>query len=165
MKLVTPDIGLLFWMCLSFGIVVLLLAKFAWKPILAAVKERETSIDNALNEAKQARTEIARMTAGHEELMREARAEREILQKEARDIRDKEISEAKTRAKTEADALLARARQDIHTEKNAAITEMKNQVGKLSILVAERILREKLHDQSAQQELVDKVLKESGHLS
>jgi F-type H+-transporting ATPase subunit b len=105
------------------------------------------------------------MTAGHEELMREARAEREMLLKEARDIRDKEISEAKTRAKTEADALLARARQDIHTEKNAAITEMKNQVGKLSILVAERILREKLHDQSAQQELVDKVLKESGHLS
>ena len=74
MKLVTPDIGLLFWMCLSFGIVVLLLAKFAWKPILAAVKERETSIDNALNEAKQARAEIAQMTAGNEDLMRQARA-------------------------------------------------------------------------------------------
>lgn len=165
MKLVTPEIGLLFWMCLSFGIVVFLLAKYAWKPILNAVKERETSIDNALNEAKQARAEIAQMTAGNEDLMRQARTEREAMLKEARDIRDKEISEAKTRAKTEADALLARARQDIHTEKNAAITEMKNQVGKLSILVAERILREKLHDQSAQQELVDKVLKESGHLS
>ena len=165
MKLVTPDIGLLFWMCLSFGIVVFLLAKFAWKPILAAVKERETSIENQLNEAKKAREDIARMTAGNEELMRQARAERETLLKEARDIRDKEISEAKTRAKAEADALLARARQEILTEKNAAITEMKNQVGKLSILVAERILREKLNDQSAQQELVDKVLKDREHLS
>lgn len=161
MKLVTPDIGLLFWMCLSFGIVVWLLGKYAWKPILGAVKQREASIDSALNEAKKAREEIARMTAGNEELMRQARTERDALLKEARDIRDKEINEAKAKAKTEADALLGRAREDIRNEKNAAIVDLRNQVADLSLQVAERILKDKLGDAAAQKTLVDKVLKEA----
>lgn len=166
MSLVTPDIGLLFWMCISFGIVVFLLGKYAWKPILSSVKQRESSIEDALNEAKKMRDDMAKMSASNEEIMRQARAERETLLKDARDIRDKEISEAKTRAKAEADAMLGRAREDIRNEKNAAITEMKNQVGELSIVVAERILRDKLGDKAAQQTLLDKVMKESDiHLS
>ena len=160
MSLVTPDIGLLFWMCLSFGLVVFLLGKYAWKPILGAVKTREQSIADALNEAKKMRDDMAKMSANNEEIMRQARAEREILLKEARDIRDKEISEAKGRAKTEADAILGRAREDIRNEKNAAIVELRNQVADLSLLVAERILKEKLGDAAAQKALVDKVMTE-----
>ena len=161
MSLVTPDIGLLFWMCISFGIVVFLLGKYAWKPILSSVKQRESSIEDALNEAKKMRDDMAKMSASNEEIMRQARAERETLLKDARDIRDKEISEAKTRAKAEADALLGRAREDIRNEKNAAITEMKNQVAELSIQVAERILKDKLGDAGVQKALVDKVMNEA----
>lgn len=159
--LLKPDPGLLIWMCISFGIVVFLLGKYAWKPILASVKAREGSIEDALNEAKKMREDMARMTASNEEVMRQAREERETLLKEARDIRDKEIAEAKNKAKAEADALLGRARADIQNEKNAAITEMKNQVAELSILVAERILKEKLESSAAQQALVDKVMTEA----
>ena len=142
-SLVEPSFGLIFWMTLSFLAVLFILAKFAWKPILNGLKEREASIADSLNEAKKAREEIAAMNARNEDLMREARAERELMLKEARDIRDREISEAKAKAKAEADALLGRAREDIRNEKNAAIAEMKNEVAQLSILVAERILKEK----------------------
>ncbi len=161
MELVTPAIGLLFWMCLSFGIVVFLLRKYAWKPILNAVRSREASISDALNEAKKMREEIAKMTAGNEELMAQAREEREVLLKEARDIRDREIAEAKGRAKTEADALLARAREDIRNEKLRAIGELKTEVAELSVKVAETILRDKLSENVAQQALVDKVMKDA----
>ncbi|HQW86816.1 MAG TPA: F0F1 ATP synthase subunit B [Flavobacteriales bacterium] len=160
-SLVNPSIGLIFWMTLTFVTVLFLLAKFAWRPILNGLKEREASIADALNEAKRAREEMASLNAKNEELMRQAREERELLLKEARDIRDREIAEAKGRAKTEADALLTRARADIQNEKNAALTEMKNQVAELSILVAERILKEKLADSKAQEALVDKVMAEA----
>ena len=155
-----PDPGLLIWMCISFGLVVFLLGKYAWKPILGAVKTREQSIEDALNEAKKMRDDMAKMTASNEEVMRQARAEREVLLKDARDIRDKEISEAKSKAKAEADAMLGRAREDIRNEKNAAIVELRNQVADLSLQVAERILKEKLGDAAAQKALVDKVMTE-----
>lgn len=161
MNLVTPDIGLLFWMCLSFGIVVFLLRKYAWKPILSSVKARETSIEDALNEAKKMREDMAKMTASNEAVMRQAREERESLLKEARDIRDKEIAEAKGKAKTEAEALLTRARAEIQTEKKAAMSEMKTLVGELSVQIAEKILREKLADDPAQRALVDRMLKDA----
>ncbi|MBP8822047.1 MAG: F0F1 ATP synthase subunit B [Flavobacteriales bacterium] len=160
-SLVEPAFGLIFWMTLSFGIAFFLLTKFAWKPILSALRERERSIEDAIGEAKKAREEVAAMKAGNEELLQQARAERDLMLKEARDIRDREIAQAKDKAKAEAEALLLRAREDIRNEKNAAITEMKNQLGELSIQVAERILREKLGDKSAQDALLDKVLKES----
>jgi F-type H+-transporting ATPase subunit b len=153
--------GLIFWMTVSFLAVLFILRKFAWKPILGALSEREQTIEDALNEAKKAREEIAAMNARNADLMREAREEREVLLKEARDIRDKEIAEAKSRAKVEADAMLARARADIQNEKNAAIVEMKNQLAELSIQVAEVILKEKLADPRAQQGLVDKVMAEA----
>ena len=106
-----PDPGLLIWMCISFGILVFLLGKFAWKPILGAVKTREQSIADALNEAKKMRDDMAKMSASNEEIMRQARAERDLLLKDARDIRDKEISEAKTKAKAEADEAERRAKR------------------------------------------------------
>lgn len=160
-SLVEPAFGLIFWMTISFGIVFFLLAKFAWKPILSSLRERERTIEDALSEARKAREEIARMNASNEALMNQAREEREVLLKEARDIRDREIAEAKSRAKNEADALMARARLDIQNEKNAAITEMKNQVASLSLQVAETILRERLSGDVAQQVLVDKVMKDA----
>lgn len=161
MELVTPSIGLLFWMCLSFGIVVLLLGKYAWKPILNSIREREEGITDALNEARRMREEIAGLKAGNEALMAQAREEREVLLKEARDIRDREIAEAKTRARAEADALLGRARDDIRNEKMRAIGELKSQVAELSIQVAETILRDKLGNSVAQEALVDKVMKDA----
>lgn len=161
MKLVEISYGLIFWMTVSFSIVLFILRKFAWKPILSALSEREQTIEDALNEARSARMEIAAMNERNADLMREAREEREVLLKEARDIRDKEIALAKDRAKTESDAMLARARMDIQNEKNAAIVEMKNQLAELSIQVAEVILKEKLSDDRAQQSLVDKVMAEA----
>ncbi|HOZ39399.1 MAG: F0F1 ATP synthase subunit B [Flavobacteriales bacterium] len=159
--LIQFSFGLIFWMTVSFLAVLFILKKFAWKPILGVLSERERTIEDALSEAKKAREEIAAMNARNEDLMRQAREEREVLLKEARDIRDKEIGEAKAKAKAEAEALLSRARVDIQNEKNAAITEMKNQVAELSILVAEQVLREKLADNAAQQSLVDKVMNEA----
>lgn len=159
--LIEFSFGLIFWMTISFLVVLFILGKFAWKPILGALSERERSIEDALNEAKKARAEIAAMNTQNEELMRAAREEREVLLKDARDIRDREIATAKDKAKAEAEALLNRARTDIRNEKNAAITDMKNQVAELSILVAERILKEKLGDPNAQKALVDKVMSEA----
>ena len=159
--LIDFSFGLIFWMTVSFLTVLYILGKFAWKPILAMLGERERTIEDALNEAKKAREEIAAMNASNQDLMREAREEREVLLKEARDIRDHEIATAKERARTEGDAMLARAREDIRNEKNAAITEMKNQVAELSIQVAERILKDKLGDAAAQKALVDKVMTEA----
>lgn len=159
--LIQFSFGLIFWMTVSFLAVLFILKKFAWKPILGVLSERERTIEDALSEAKKAREEIAAMNARNEDLMRQAREEREVLLKEARDIRDKEIGEAKAKATAEAEALLSRARVDIQNEKNAAITEMKNQVAELSILVAEQVLREKLADNAAQQSLVDKVMNEA----
>jgi F-type H+-transporting ATPase subunit b len=160
-SLVEPSFGLIFWMTLSFLAVLFIMAKFAWKPILNGLKEREDSIADALNEAKKAREEIAAMTARNEDLERQAREEREVLLKEARDIRDKEIADAKAKAKVEADAMLARARVDIQNEKMAAITEMKNQIAELSIQVAERVLKTKLADNDVQQSLVDRIMTEA----
>ncbi|MCB0786762.1 MAG: F0F1 ATP synthase subunit B [Flavobacteriales bacterium] len=160
-SLVEPSFGLIFWMTLSFLAVLFILRKFAWKPILDGLKDRENSIADALNEAKKAREEIATMKAGNEALMREAREEREVLLKEARDIRDREIAGAKEKAKAEAEAILERAREEIRNEKNAALAELKLQVGELSVEIAEKILLEKLGNDAAQRALVDRMLKDA----
>ena len=159
--LIEPSFGLIFWMTVSFLAVLFILKKFAWKPILGTLSERERTIEDALNEAKKAREEIALMSSRNEQLIAQAREEREVLLREAREIRDREIASAKERARSEADALLARAREDIRNEKNAAITEMKNQVAELSIMVAEQILKEKLSSTAAQHALVEKVINEA----
>lgn len=160
MSLVTPDIGLLFWMMLSFAIVLFLLKKFAWKPILAALHAREESIDSALKASKEAKEEIAKLKASNEDLLREARSERDAMLKEAKEIKDKIITGAENEAKTKADAIVAKALEDIGNEKKAAMAELKGQVASISLEIAEKVLRQKLSDSKEQTALVDSLVKE-----
>ena len=159
--LIQFSFGLIFWMTVSFLAVLFILRKFAWKPILETLSERERGIEDALSEAKKAREEMAALNARNEDLNRAAREEREVLLKEARDIRDKEIAEAKEKAKAEAAAMIERARAEIRNEKNAALADIKMLVGELSVEIAEKLLREKLADDAAQRALVDRMLKEA----
>ncbi|MBN8701438.1 MAG: F0F1 ATP synthase subunit B [Bacteroidetes bacterium] len=160
MELVKPAFGLVFWMCISFGIIFFILKKFAWGPILTMLKERETSIQNALDSAKKAKEEMLALQSNNERIVNEAKAERDKLMKEAREIKDAIISEAKSTASKEADKLLAIARENIQNEKMAAITELKNQVAKLSIEIAEKILREELSSAEKQKAIINNSLQE-----
>jgi len=160
MGLVMPDIGLLFWMLVSFSIVLFILKKFAWKPILESLKEREDSIEESLNSAKKAKEEIAKMQASNEQLLKEARQERDQIVAEAKDLGEKFVKEAKNRASEEADKLIEKARQSIENEKSAAINEIKNTVASLSIEIAEKLLKSELSDKKKQQTLIDSSLQE-----
>jgi F-type H+-transporting ATPase subunit b len=154
MELVKPSIGLIFWMIVSFSIILFLLKKFAWQPILSMIKERETSIQNALDSAENAKKEMKELQSNNERILVEARAERELLLKDAREIREKMISEAKGLANKEGERLLKSARENIQNEKMAAITELKNQVAVLSIEIAEKILKTELSSDEKQKSLV-----------
>ena len=154
MGLVTPGIGLVFWTTLSFLIVLFLLKKMAWKPILAALKEREESITEALKAADKAKFEMAELKAGNKKLLNEARAERDDLLKEARETKNKIVADAKEGAQAEADKIIKSAHDAIETDKKAAINELKNQVAKLSIDIAEKILKNELEDAKKQDDLV-----------
>lgn len=160
MELVTPGIGLVFWMAVSFLIVLFLLKKYAWKPILSSLKSREESIENALNEAEKARAEMANLKSDNEALLKEARIERDAMLKEARDMRDNTVNEAKTKAKDEAEKIIAAAKEAIHNEKQAAMTELKNQVANLSIQIAEKVIKGELSDETKQRALVNSLLDE-----
>ena len=159
--MIEPGIGLLFWMTLTFIILLFLLAKFAWKPILNAVNQREVTIIDALNQAKLAKLEMAQLKEDNERILREARAERDGILKEAREMKDKIVNEAKESAKVEGEKMIAAARQSIETEKNAAMADIKNQIGSLSVSIAEIILREKLDNNGAQNALVENILNKS----
>lgn len=158
MGLVTPDYGLLFWMLLTFSIVLYVLKKFAWKPILSSLKEREDSIEEALKSAEKAREDMANMQASNEKILAAARHEREAMLKEARDIRQKMIDEAKAKATAEANKMIEMAKQAIENEKTAAIEDMKNSIANISVMIAEKILKKELTDSKEQQELMDKYL-------
>ncbi|MFZ4411548.1 MAG: F0F1 ATP synthase subunit B [Bacteroidales bacterium] len=158
MEIVTPGIGLIFWMTLSFGILVFILAKFAWVPILATLHERENSIEEALNQADKARDEMRALKSDNEELLRQAKEERSAILKDARSIRDTMIEESKARANQEYNRILEAAKESIHYEKMAAITELKNQIATLSIDIAEKILKEELSDKENQKKHIDKMM-------
>ena len=160
MQIVTPELGLIFWQLVIFGIVLLLLRAFAWKPILASLKERESSIEGALRMADQAKLEMQELKAGNEKLLAEARMERDRILKEATDVSNQLIEQAKNKATEEGSRMILQAREAIQNEKNMALAEVKNTAAKLSIDIAERILRRELADQPAQQQLVDSYLKE-----
>jgi F-type H+-transporting ATPase subunit b len=160
MELVKPAFGLIFWMLLSFGIIFFILKKFAWKPILNMLTEREASIQNALDSAEKAKEEMKALQSNNEKILADARNERDQLLKDAREIREKMISEAKGTAAKEADRLLAIARENIQNEKMAAITELKNQVATLSIEIAEKILKSELSSDEKQKTLVNTLLKD-----
>ncbi|ASK29500.1 MULTISPECIES: F0F1 ATP synthase subunit B [Chryseobacterium] len=161
MGIIEPGIGLLFWMTLTFVILLFLLAKFAWKPIVNAVNDRETSIVDALNQAKLAKKEMEDLKADNERIIREAKIERDAILKEAREIKDRIVGEAKDVAKSEGDKLIEAAKQTIETEKNAAMADIKTQIGALSVNIAESILKQKLENNEAQNELVQNYLNKS----
>jgi len=154
MELVTPGIGLLFWMTLSFSIVLFILSKFAWKPISESIKKREDSIELALQSAEKAKSEMAKLIASNEQLLRQAQIERDLLLKEARDAKDAIIAEAKKQAKLERDRDLLKAREEIQIEKEAAKKEIKNMVAQLSINIAEKLLKKELSTENKSNELV-----------
>ena len=163
MELVTPAIGLIFWTTVVFTLLVLLLKKFAWKPILSAVDERNKSIKDSLAQAEKARSEMSELTANNEKIIAQAKVDRDIILKEARDMKNEIISEAKDKANKEAEKLVSTAKEQILNEKMKAITELKNHVADLSIEMAEKILSSELSDVAKQKELVTKALKESNN--
>ena len=158
MDLITPSVGLIFWTAVVFIILLVLLRSLAWKPILSAVKEREQSIEDALNAAKKAKEEMALLNAQNEKIMKEARVERDAILKEAREMKENIINEAKNSATVEANKLIENAKSAIQNEKASAMADIKNQVGQLSIEIAEKILTKELSDKSAQEALVNDVI-------
>ncbi len=158
MDLITPSVGLIFWTAVVFIILLVLLRSLAWKPILSAVKEREQSIEDALNAAKKAKEEMALLNAQNEKILKEARAERDGILKEAREMKENIINEAKNSATVEANKLIENAKAAIQNEKASAMADIKNQVGQLSIEIAEKILTKELADKSAQVALVNDVI-------
>ncbi len=160
MNLVTPGVGLIFWTTLSFIILLILLRKFAWKPILSAVSTREESISSALNAAEEAKKEMANLTSTNERLLNEAREERDSLMKEAREMKADIIAKAKEEAVSEGDKMIAKAKAAIDTERKSAMTELKNQVAALSIDIAEKVVKGSLSGDDKQKQLVNELVEE-----
>ncbi len=150
--------GLFFWQSLIFLLLIFLLRKFAWKPILDAVNEREEGIKNALHSAEIAKRDMQNLKSDNEKLLAEARVERDVILKEAREIKDKIVSEAKDEAQVQAGKMIEQAKAAINSEKNAAMAELKNQVSSLSIEIAEKVLRSELADKESQTKLVTQLL-------
>ena len=160
MELLNPGFGLVFWMLISFFTLLIILRKYAWKPILNSVKKREESITNALESAKEAEKKLTDLKSENEALLAEARKERDIILKEAREAKEKIIGDAKGIAQEEANRLVTTARENITNEKMKAITELRNQVAILSLEIAEKILKEKMTDNAKQTEVMENLLKE-----
>ena len=161
MSLINPGFGLVMWMTLALGILLWVLAKFAWPAILSSLKEREKSIEEALLSAEKAREAMEKLKLGNEELIREAKDERDNILKEARTLKDKLINDAKDKAQISADKIVENAREQIQSEKKAALVEIKNTIATYSIDIAEKILREELKDKKKQTAYAEKLLKET----
>ena len=160
MGFVTPDYGTIFWMLIIFGIVLMIMKKFAWAPILKALKDREKSISDALNSAEKARKEVAGLKASNDQIIAEARREKDIILKEAREIKEKIVAEAKFLANAETQKSIEYARQQITAEKTAAINDIKEQVAELSVMIAEKVLKKQLDNSKEQETLVADLLKD-----
>ena len=154
MELLQPGLGLLVWTLIAFIVVFFILKKYAWTSILTALKERETGIADAISSAEKVKLEMASLKNENEALMNQAREERAVMIKEAKFASDKMISEAKDKAKAEYDRIIAEAQQAINQQKNAALTDVKNQVGALVIEVSEKILRRELANKSEQENYI-----------
>ena len=160
MNFTAPE-SLIFWTTIIFVVFFFLLKKFAWKPILGAVKSREESINNALDAAEKAKREMQNLKADNEKLLNEARAERETMLKEAREIKTKMISDAKEEAQSQANKMIAQAQEAIESEKKAAMAELKSHVAGLSIDIAEKVVRQELSNKDKQLALVESMLGEA----
>ena len=153
--------GLFIIQSVIFLVLIFVLRKFAWKPIMDAVNEREVIIVDSLNQAKLAKQEVQNLKAENEVIIREAKVERDNILKEAREIKDKIVGEAKDAAKAEGDKMIEQARQSIQAEKASAMADIKNQIGALSVNIAESILKQKLDNDGAQNTLVENILNKS----
>lgn len=159
-SLIEPSVGLIFWTSITFIILLVLLGKFAWKPILSAIKTREQGIEEALASAEKALNDMRELRANNEKILADARNERDNLLKEARDTKEAIIAEAKAKSQAEAERIMSSAREQITNEKNAALVELKNQVATLSIEIAEKILRSELSGDEKQKALVTNLMKD-----
>lgn len=158
MDLITPEIGLFFWQTIVFLVLLFLMAKFAWKPILSSVKNREESINEALASAENARKEMQNLKSDNEQLLIQARAERDAILKEARELKEKTIASAAEESKAKADRIVADAMRSIELEKQSAMAELKNQVATLSVEIAEKVLRKELSSKEEQRQMIEKML-------
>ena len=161
MDLVTPDVGLLFWTFISFAILFFVLKKFAWKPIVGTVNDREQSIKDALASAENAKKQMRNLTADNERILKEARAEREMMIKEARDLKTKMISDAKEETKATTDKMIIQAQEAIENEKKSAMADLKNQVASLSVEIAEKVIKGELSNKDKQLKIVEDMLGEA----
>ena len=159
--LLSPALGTVVWATIAFVVVLLLLRRLAWGPILKALADREESIASALNEAEKARQDMAALTDENERLLKEARVERDSILKEARETATQLVAEARAKAREEAERDLSNAREAIAVERKAAVAELKAEVAGLSIDIAERLLRQQLERNDEQQQLVNKLIDES----
>ncbi len=160
MELVQPGLGLIVWMTIAFGLLIFILGKFAWKPIMKGLKEREETIHDALNEANKAREEMKELKFSNEQLLKEAKAERDNILRDARQVKETIIEDAREKANVEANRIVENAKEAIEYEKLAAIHEMKNQLAGLSIEIAEKIIREELAASGKHKVLIEKMLEE-----
>lgn len=160
MSLINPGLGLVIWMTLALLIVLLILKKYAWKPIMNALKEREESIENSLRAADRARDDMKKLKLDNEQLLREAKDERDAILREARKIREKILDEAKDKANEEASNIVKSAKARIENEKKAAMVEIKNMIAHTSIEIAEKILREEFKNPKKQAAYIEELLKE-----
>ena len=160
MELITPQIGLLFWMTISFLTLMFILKRFAWGTIMGALKEREDSISEALDQARLAKEEMDKLHSSNEKLLEDAKAERNEMIKEARELKDSIVAEAKEKAKEVTDKEMISARENIAREKTAAVSEIREQVALLSIEIAEKILKEQLSDGDKQKQRAEDMLKD-----
>lgn len=160
MKLLTPEFGLIIWTLLAFILVLVILKKFAWKPILNSLKERETTIADSIATAERVKAEMSQLKSENEALLAKAREERAQMLKEARDTKERIISEAKEQAKVEANKIVVDAQAAIQQQKMAALTDVKNQVGTLVIEVAEKILRRELENKPEQETYIKQLAEE-----
>ena len=158
MELLTPDLGLIFWQLIGFLLLLFLLGKYAWRPILGALNERETSIEQALSAAEKAKAEMAQLKSENEKLLADARKEREAMLRDATAAANKLREEAREQASEESARIVADAQASIEVQKQAALAEIKHQVGDLSLVIAEKILREKLDDSEKQKDYVARLV-------
>lgn len=160
MDLLTPGTGLIIWQLIIFLLLFFLLAKLAWKPILGALKEREQSIQQALDSAEKAKLEMASLKSDNEKLLKEAREERDKILRDARDAANRLHDQAQADAKKNADKIIEDAKAIINTEKQAALRDVKAQVAMFSLDIAERLIKKNLKDDKAQKELVENFIKD-----
>jgi F-type H+-transporting ATPase subunit b len=160
MHLITPDLGTMIWMLLVFGTVLFILGKFAWKPILGALSQREAKIENALKAAENAKKEMAKLQASNEKILAEAKKERDELLKEAREMKDKLIADAKVEAAKQTEAMIVKAKESIENEKAAMVNDIRQQIAIFSVDIAEKLLRQKLSSDDQQSEMVKKLVDE-----